>query len=149
MRAYELLEGEVGTRRTLFNIVRGVRRWAEKLVTDKQYDDTLTGLCAISSGELWKRLNAAGIEAKIYQFKREFFGSHCWVEAEGYLIDVTGSQFLYPKIIIRKIDNIPAAYEWLQKSKQGGNEFKVSKSAKTLRQSQQKLGWPENQIAYK
>lgn len=149
MRAYELLEGEIGTRRILFNIARGTRRWAEKYASSGNAEPSLMGLCAIASGELWKRLNAAGIDARIYQFKREWEGGHCWVEAEGYLIDVTGSQFQYPKIIIRKLDNIPDDYNWLQKSNQDGNEFRISKSAKALRRSQQQLGWPKDEIAHK
>ena len=95
------------TVKSIRSIAKDTREWAEEISV--QYEDSdeehLSCLCAITSFEIFTFLLS-------YGFKPEFVHNrcHCFVEVNGYIVDITASQFnsKLPKIIVRKRKNLPA-----------------------------------------
>jgi hypothetical protein len=110
------------------SIAQDIRSKAEKL-----YDDC-SELCGFASYEIFCAMQKAGLQP-IFASNRQ----HAFIMWEGYIVDVTATQFSrrkYPKIIIKKrssIKKIPDFWEieTLCKSRSG-----MTKSFK---------GWPEEQ----
>jgi hypothetical protein len=75
------------------------RAWAEGLVAQYGYPSDLCGLCALASKDLWRRLKARGIPARI-----AYCPGHVFVRIPhlNILVDVTATQFGKKKIEIRK-----------------------------------------------
>ena len=82
-------------------IARSVRQWAEDLAkTTEEYPDSLGGLCAIASAELFNRLKGAGFDNTLIAYTDK----HVYVVLDGYVIDVTATQFgNYPKVFIETV----------------------------------------------
>ena len=142
MRIDEIL---TDNKNIIINVARAARRWIEKYATKNEFSKDLMCLCGIASGEIWKRLKNAGVKARIHEYQAPGEG-HCFVEAEGYLIDVTATQFAYggqkyPKVIVRRINNIdPKTHHFLTKSK-------TFNTLAAFRKAQIRCHWPEDQIA--
>lgn len=81
-------------------IARRVRRWAERVAaSNNDYGADLAGMCAVASRQLLTELLSAGYQAKVaYQW------NHCFVLVEGYIVDITATQFNQPKVIVRCLD---------------------------------------------
>ena len=127
--------------RQLRNIAWQVRRWAENEYTGSDgcgwYDNDLCGLCAVASGEIWKRLKAVGADPLIVYCDMDWSG-HCYVLVEGYVIDVTATQFFrkMPRVVVRK--HTRAKQEWWDISQ-------TFKNIRSFRDWQKRSHWPENQ----
>jgi len=143
MRINEIL---TDNKNIIINVARAARRWIEKYARENYFGEDLMCLCGIASGEIWKRLKSAGIKARIHEYVESHGGGHCFVEAEGYLIDITASQYTYgqqkyPKVIVRRTDNIdPETHYFLQKSK-------TYNTLAGFRKAQIRCHWPEDQVA--
>ena len=86
-------------------IARGVRRWAERMAKQDDYDANLQGLCAHASIELLRRLDKRHIKAHVAQAH-----DHVFVLWKDYVVDVTATQFSnknYPKVLM-------APWVWLK-----------------------------------
>ena len=83
-------------------VARNVRRWAEQYAKENKHPGDLTGMCAIASGEMWRRLKVLKANPvfciAIYNPPR----AHCFIECSGYLIDVTSTQYYGPKVMVRR-----------------------------------------------
>lgn len=117
-----------------------VRKWAQDKAGN--YEQDLCGWCAICSAELWKRLGKIGLSAEI--FVTEVYGiSHVFLMMDGYIVDVTASQFSefqrYEVVIIPEGEG--KAYGFYE-----GN--KTFKSAKDLKAYQFRTKWPRTQIVF-
>jgi hypothetical protein len=56
-------------------------------------DGTLGGFCAIASRALWAVLRRHGFKPEFKCARLVDRGLHCWIELEGYIIDITATQF--------------------------------------------------------
>lgn len=63
--------------------------------------EDLAGMCAVASRALCTVLRNHGYKAK-FVLAQYCFGSHCWVELDGWIIDITATQFgsNYPPVHI-------------------------------------------------
>lgn len=72
----------------MYRIALRTREWAEKLAKRKDLAEDLCGLCAIASGHLHRELRNEG-----YRSVLATHDNHCFVLLNGYVVDVTASQF--------------------------------------------------------
>lgn len=94
-------------------------------------------MCAIVSAHLLQMLEDQGLAACIAVLDTEDCGGHCFVECEGYLVDVTSSQFGTRAVEVHRLDAKPDKVFWTAL-------YRVS-SADALRQLLEELDWPEEQ----
>ena len=86
-----------------------IRRWAERANNN---DTNLVNWCALCSYLIFKKL-------KKYNLDPEFcsvsigYGSHCFVYCQGYIVDVTATQFrVKTKVVVRKNNGRHKLYYW-------------------------------------
>lgn len=82
-----------------------VCRWVKK---DHDIGKDLSGACAIASYALWRVLKAKGHYATLVH-NTDTYESHCWVEVNGHIVDITASQYGGPDVSISLIGDGP---EW-------------------------------------
>jgi hypothetical protein len=122
----------VAEKRKCYNAARRARRWAEaNWHRFEVFDEDLEGMCGIASCILLQELEKEGIDAKIYEAE-----CHAYVMYDGYIIDVTATQFGGPKIMFRRRKK-EESYEWY-----AGKSFT---SAKAFVKHQRAVGWPSGQ----
>jgi len=73
-----------------------VRIWTEHSC---EIDTTLGGACAIASYTLWQAFDASEIDARFVLYNGTL-GSHCWVESDGKIFDITATQFGGPEVAV-------------------------------------------------
>ena len=85
-------------------IAKDTRKWAKNVADDYGSNDDLFCMCAITSFEIFSILAQNG-------FNPEFVhnNSHCFVEVNGYVVDITARQFShrFPNIIACKRNKLP------------------------------------------
>lgn len=87
-----------------------VRKWALKLIGDN--NNNLMGWCLTCSYLIFKRLSKFGLKPQICSICRGP-GSHAFIYCDGYIVDVTATQFkVKEKIIIRKNEGKHKLYFW-------------------------------------
>jgi hypothetical protein len=116
------------------------REWAENARPD--VSETLCGMCAIASADVFRRLKVAGFKPEIW-----FKPDHSFVHVKGYIVDVTATQFdsRYDKVIVIPIEQAMLDSLW---SDGIGDEDCIEFRAKTLRAAavfQEESDWPEHQ----
>lgn len=118
-------------------IARETRIWADNERKRFNFDETLCGMCAKASAELWRRLTKAGLSTKIIEND-----CHCYVICEEYLVDITATQFnrkeIFPNVVILPKENASKNFFW--------DELFTHCTDKDLRESQRR-GWPPFQWA--
>lgn len=79
------------------------------------WDSTLGGLCGVASDLLVRAFAARGITATLVYGKFHCNdwtsgGFHCWVECNGYVVDITTSQFgeQFPTVFITSVLSLSA-----------------------------------------
>ena len=75
---------------------KNVRKILEAFVaisSDREYEKSLMGACAVSAREISKRLESKRIKSKVLIGETRTGSSHAWVETKTHLIDVTYTQF--------------------------------------------------------
>jgi hypothetical protein len=120
-----------------------VRDWAEVFAEKTNMPANLNGMCAIASAELWKRLRAHGIKAKICM-SEEDFGFHVYLKVEDHVVDVTATQFSWSKnepVLIR--------HEREMEHREYYRNPVFFVDASMLRKHQINTGWPKSQVARK
>lgn len=90
----------------LKRIARGVREylqdeWVAKDKSSFGYDKDLAGLCGHASVILFQRLKKLGMKPKVISGV-----SHYFVVCNGFLVDITASQFGQAKICVRKYNKV-------------------------------------------
>lgn len=76
-------------------IAQKVRKKCEKYVKGLEnsiYGETLSCLCAVASKALQNELVEAGYNTKLV-YGNAFGDTHCWVELDGKIYDITATQF--------------------------------------------------------
>lgn len=63
--------------------------------------EKLTGYCGIASYALSKRLDELGFKNSIWEGDYKGWG-HAWVVCDGYIVDITATQFDLPEIYVIK-----------------------------------------------
>lgn len=131
-------------RELVYHTAKEVRDWAEDLANEEARDESLCGLCAIASAELWKQLHKLGVKAEIHVWTSDDdgFTSHVFVVVDDHVVDVTATQFgelqRYPVHIEHKKE--AEQFEWYRSQD-------VFDSAKSLVRWQKRRGWVQSQIA--
>lgn len=117
-------------------IASNTRKWAEKYRTQEHQDfgSDLAGMCGIAAYELFKRLDKAGLKPKYC-----FGDGHAFVKCDGYIVDVTATQFDdgHPEVTIRPTRSKP--YEYWKRPL----EFR---SRSRIIETLQEDDWPSYQI---
>ena len=120
-------------------IAKDVREWAENYAFENDFPDDLCGVCAIASGELWRRLADARIKSQIY---RDYEHSHCFIVCDNHIVDVTASQFGQENIVIKHVNDRTDKeinYYW--------NMAKFYNTVKDFKIYQTKVKWAKEQRA--
>ena len=129
-------------RKRVTEIAVTVRRWAEDRDRAGQYPSgDLNGLCAIASGELYRRLARNNIRSSIRVTESDY-GCHVFSVVDNHVVDVTATQFNSfrgKKIVILPIDEAEC-HDCFQSC----HEFD---SASALRDYQIAVKWPKSQTA--
>jgi hypothetical protein len=84
-----------------------VAEWVERAPS---IEPDLGGACAIASYALWRVLRARGFPA-VFVFQADSELAHCWVELNGYVVDITATQFGGPPIAIFRVGEKPDWWE--------------------------------------
>ena len=91
----------------VLHIAKRTRAWAEALARRHGFPPDLCGLCATASAQLMLALRAKGYDAVFH----ENYG-HCFVVLNGYIIDITATQFgKRNKVFIHQYP-LPKRGEW-------------------------------------
>ena len=122
---------------TIFLIAQNTRKWAEKKAKKDyfSYGSCLAGLCAIASAHVFTALKKQGFTPQLHMADGD--GSHVFVTAEGFLIDVTATQFDINKKVIVKPYKRPRKWFWKKQ--------RTFNSVKELADHQSEEGWERSQ----
>lgn len=93
------------------NIARRIRRWAVLQAAKHNFPDDLQGLCAIAARRLFLEFKNEGYSPKIAYQK-----NHCFVLVDGYLVDVTATQFAHAEVVVRRFTNVKGWYWEVQRT---------------------------------
>jgi hypothetical protein len=129
----------------LYRIAKGVRQWALN-----QNDSTgdLDCWCAICSTEVFKRLKRQGFNPTFVELLLCDDEAHCFVECNGYTIDVTASQFgPYPPVCVYKKLPRQWSQEWFWD--QDGVDTEVWKTNQLKKIREHLKSWPHDQNPFK
>lgn len=120
-------------------IRRGLKEHAKSLDysdnTRGNIDEDLCGGCALAATIIAQELRKLGKKAHVI-----WQDSHCWTECDGYIIDVTATQFDGPEISISKIGEKPNKWFWYRDEVHG----EVIKNPKRKFYG----GWPDGTEPY-
>jgi hypothetical protein len=111
-----------------------------------RFPDTLEGCCSIASGRLFKELSKNGFHPIIVEVDNDSeMCCHCFIICNGYLVDITATQFDQDPICIfrRKIHNNDQRNEfwyWYWKKRI------YYHSVHELKKKQLRDGWDKDQV---
>ena len=95
-------------KKAILKIAKKVRRQCEIFVKspdalghDFANKSNLTCMCAVASHALTTALKKQNISCKMIHGKFGY-ASHCWVEVDGHMVDITATQFDLPPVIIAR-----------------------------------------------
>jgi hypothetical protein len=72
----------------------------------------LFSMCAVASATLFRELCRRRIGKNPKVVEGEYWAKeHCWVEVDGYVVDITASQFKGPQIVIEPIEAVKDGYK--------------------------------------
>ena len=111
---------------------RSARRWARRHRQKFNCDDDLAGMCAISSGYLYRLLRKAGIESFLCVNHE-----HCFVLANDYIVDITATQYGLKPVTIVEVEKAYQEFWFIE------NKFKTPED---LFEHQFDEGWPFDQM---
>ena len=111
---------------------RSARRWAMRHRQKFNCDDDLAGMCAISSGYLYRLLRKAGIESFLCVNHE-----HCFVLANDYIVDITATQYGLKPVTIVEVEKAYQEFWFIE------NKFKTPED---LFEHQFDEGWPFDQM---
>lgn len=135
------------TKAKIVSIATKARKWAEDYAKRNHFKPNLACMCAIASAHLFEALTKEGLKAKI-----AYNSSHCFVLTNGYLVDITATQFnkvqykspiSLEKVIVVKYNSIKPLPDYIFPT-----WWKVEHkfdSAWELYCQQQETNWPDYQ----
>lgn len=110
-----------------------VRQWCEKVNNDYNlFDDDFAGMCGIASVYLYKQLKKHGMRPKIVENN-----AHCFIVCEGYIVDVTATQFGYRRVFVEEFNQAEHDGSWWSIERTFTNLKKFAKH--------QNKSWPTDQ----
>lgn len=126
-----------------------VRRWADLSAEQYDcYDETLCGMCAIASAELFRLLVRRGVPAKLQIVHNNGLGHVC-VIVNDYFIDVTATQFddSFDEVMMVEVnkENLPWWWGGTNSRKQKVQRRRFTNVA-DLRNFMKQEGWPRTQM---
>lgn len=93
--------------KTIRNIAVKIRKQCEVFAFSRDAEDydfyrchDLSCMCAVASYTLVMALRNKGIKSDMIMGKYGNKHDHCWVEAKDHIIDITGSQFNLPNVVV-------------------------------------------------
>lgn len=120
------------------------RTWAEKNVEKilNYPARDLGGMCAVAASELFIRLGKVGVQPTLHSVSTDD-GGHCFVEVDGWFIDVTATQFgeEFKSVEIFSSKRKPAKFT--KKSNRWWSDSVKFSSVKELKKFLS--DWPDNQ----
>lgn len=84
---------------SLRTIAEAARADAEVRAQELGFAEDLQGYCILASRDLFDRLEAAGYEPE-FAIHKEPSANHCFVVCDGYVVDVTATQFGQPPVVV-------------------------------------------------
>jgi hypothetical protein len=119
-------------------IAEETRKWAETVGRIEKLDVDLTGFCARGSARLFTNLTAAGYSPEIIvTHAADNRSAHVWVKLNGYIVDITASQFGHQDICV--IECRPSRpWYW--------RETYILHGVRQLRELQKEQDWAKEQI---
>lgn len=83
----------------IFRIASRVRDWAEEIAAQYELPASLCGLCAIAARKLFRELKKSGYSSELMIHHKDSL-AHAFVVCQGFIIDVTATQFGKERIFI-------------------------------------------------
>lgn len=86
----------------MHDVATRVRAWAEKAAAASYYPDDLEGFCAFGARRLFAELRKAGHDPRLcaaFDPAQESYW-HAFVTCEGFVVDVTATQFRQPPVVV-------------------------------------------------
>lgn len=97
-------------KKLIYNVAKDIRKKSEAYAKKHRLNNDLCGLCASASMALFHVLK---YNLEIYDVVLMKAPTHCWVECEGIIIDITATQFgLQEKILFKKKGNVFFHYDY-------------------------------------
>lgn len=148
--------------RPVRKIAQESRDWAENVAELLGHSQDLMGMCAIASTHLMIRLLKEGYtDARVRKVLVEYHGEHlghCYVEVDGWIVDITATQFdegapnecdisFVLMFLASERDTPPSCVARVAQYYATGTG-KTYKSQSSIVFSQKKERWSENETAY-
>jgi hypothetical protein len=121
----------------VYSIAQKARNWAEDYAKTNSISSDLCGLCAIASGELWRRLYDQRIYSAIAGSEYHFFNILLNEKDTWTILDITATQFGDRPIVMLNADDTDKFY-W--------SILDVFYSDREVLSYQQCYNWPEWQV---
>jgi hypothetical protein len=131
------------TKNILVREAQSVYDWARRFNDDEE----LGCWCAICSYEVFKRLRRAKLNPTFVQvWDGNGYDGHCFVECQGYIVDVTARQFIGNLRSVEVRYNNPGYWFWVRNSQINKSVHKANTTSQI-----QKLvkDWPSEQNPFK
>jgi hypothetical protein len=124
----------------VYSIAQKVRDWAESYALTHSISSDLCGLCAISSGELWRRLYDQQIYSAIAGSEYHFFNLLLNERENWIILDITATQFGDRSIVMKNYDEVNDDKEFYWKI------LDIFNSDREVLSYQKCYNWPEWQV---
>lgn len=127
------------------NIAKQTRKWVVQKHSEA-FPKNLDGLCAIASHKLFKNLRKKNVQAKIVVADLLGGGSHCWVQVDENVYDITSTQFN-----LKSVYNVSRS-KYIQKLHEKASieirfvRYYEFENEESFIKHLYKDGWPKNQI---
>lgn len=124
----------------VYSIAQKARDWAEDYAKKNSFTEDLCGLCAIASGELWRRLHDQRIYSAIAGSEYHFFNLLLNEKENWIILDITATQFGDRSIVMKNYDEVNNNKEFYW------SILDVFNSDRDVLKYQKKYHWPEWQV---
>lgn len=127
---------------TIKQTAREARSWAQAYAADNMFPEDLEGLCAIASAKLHTMLLNKKIKSELHLAEEtDGLGCHVYVFTNGYIVDVTATQFGFKRKTIVRKPRVTDDWYW--------KKIKSFKTAQGLVNQQKRDLWTDFQVADK
>lgn len=112
--------------------------WAKRQAHKAEFGSDRAGLCALASARLCAELELAGFQPAVRVVHSARLSGHCFVECEGWLLDVTATQFGLSALEVHPMRRRPRKHFWMRGI--------VCRSLTELHEALVRHRWPRVQI---
>lgn len=91
---------------------RRAAAWAQRQAQKPHFGSDRCGLCAIASARLCAELARAGFQPRVRVVHSARLSGHCFVECDGWLLDITATQFGLSSVEAHPFHARPAKEFW-------------------------------------